>query len=266
MRYALLLLSITLLMPHQVTSQQPLPCHDISGRLVPYIANPSGQGDVAMAAFDSRGYPVIYVNPNIVNLSEPTRQFMYAHECGHHALGQVGGPITRVQEQQADCFGIVALVRQHLIDKDDFDVIVQEVAAYGRGDWTHLPGPPRAINLTACLKAKDLDFKTTDPDSDSASDTGSAPTPMSYADCRNNYNSCRSKLVTVDACLHDRVESCKRAFCTNKSWEACQNICGADQHTSWRDTCQETRTYGEQECRDDRKQCWADIAAASQKP
>ncbi len=126
-------------------------CVDFRGVPVASIMNDSVQ-DVAMATYAPNGVPIVVYNPYIVNwLSPPTRLFFYAHECAHHVLahGVRGHPLTR--EQEADCWGIQQLVSRGLLNDSDISAIQHDIARFGRGDWSHLPGPVRAINLRICL-------------------------------------------------------------------------------------------------------------------
>ena len=108
--------------------------------------------DVAMATADQLGRPLIYYNPHVLaQLHSATRLFFYAHECGHHRLAHTfagSHPLTR--EQAADCWGIRELVSRNLLTERDIDAVQSDLSR-SPGDWTHLPGPYRAINLRACL-------------------------------------------------------------------------------------------------------------------
>jgi hypothetical protein len=126
-------------------------CKDFRGIPVASVSD-ANVPDVAMATYAYTGEPIIIYNPNVlVSLSPPTRLFFYAHECAHHALGHgvQGHPLTR--EQEADCWGIRLLVGKSLLSDLDVTAIQLDIANLGRGDWTHLPGPYRAINIRACL-------------------------------------------------------------------------------------------------------------------
>ncbi len=127
-------------------------CLDIRGVRVASVAD-STVLDVAKAGLTREGAPIILYNPQVLAFFRPqTRLFWYAHECGHHALGHafVGNPLSR--EQEADCFGIRALFEAGLLGPADLAVIQDDLARVGPGDWTHLPGPQRAVNLEACLR------------------------------------------------------------------------------------------------------------------
>jgi len=148
----------SVLMPGLVFAQVTLDgCVDFRGQPVASVMNPSVQ-DVAMATIAPNGAPVIIYNPSILSwVSPPTRLFFYAHECAHHVLGHGvrGHPLTR--EQEADCWGIRELVSQGLLSDHDVSMVQQDIARFRQGDWTHLPGPTRAINLRACLGDRSSD-------------------------------------------------------------------------------------------------------------
>lgn len=108
--------------------------------------------DVAMANRDQLGRPIIWYNPSVLVWLQPvTRTFFYFHECAHHVLGHsIGAGHPLMNEQAADCWAIVQMVELGLLPQG-VAVIQQDIARAGRGDWTHLPGPQRAINLQRCL-------------------------------------------------------------------------------------------------------------------
>ena len=126
-------------------------CRDFRGTPVASVLAPGIQ-DVAMATIAQGGQPVIYYNPNVLaNLQPPTRLFFYGHECGHHRLGHIQRGMPAGSEQEADCFGVRELVGAGLLSDADVSVVQRDIAAFARTDWSHLPGPIRAINLRACL-------------------------------------------------------------------------------------------------------------------
>jgi hypothetical protein len=130
-------------------------CRDFRGTPVASISRPN-LGDVAVATYDGNGNPVILYDPNVLTwLSPQTRLFFYGHECGHHVLAHAVRNIPFQAEQEADCFGIRELFKRGLLDSDDLLAIQTDLARMARGDWTHLPGPQRAINLEACLDGAD---------------------------------------------------------------------------------------------------------------
>jgi len=125
-------------------------CRDINGYAVASVSNASIQ-DIAMATI-ANGNPVILYNPYVLaNTRSQTRLFFYAHECGHHALGHTLKGLRLGQEQEADCWAINKLVELKLVSDQDISLIQADIARFGRGDWTHLPGPQRAISLRGCL-------------------------------------------------------------------------------------------------------------------
>ncbi len=108
--------------------------------------------DIAGATI-SGGRPVIFYNPNVVlSVSQSTRRFFYFHECAHHALGHVlsGQTIPYATEQEADCWAARTLVSSGSFTAADLRAVQADVSQVP-GDWTHLPGPRRALNLVACL-------------------------------------------------------------------------------------------------------------------
>lgn len=127
-------------------------CYVGTGYPVPSIAN-YNINDIAMAGI-ANGQPVIYYNPNILNMmSPPTQFFFYFHECAHHVLGHTIGyshPLSR--EQEADCWAIRQLVGSGRFGAGEVNAVQRDLANFGRGDWSHLPGPQRAINLQWCLR------------------------------------------------------------------------------------------------------------------
>ena len=128
-------------------------CVDIRG--IPVASVPTYSiNDTAIASLTLSGAPVIYYNPNSTKwMSRPTLLWGYAHECAHHALGHTFGSAHPLQkEQQADCFGIVEVVRRGLVD-DAGVTAIQQWLSGGGSNWDHLPGPVRAVNLRMCLAA-----------------------------------------------------------------------------------------------------------------
>lgn len=128
-------------------------CRDIRGVPVASVMD-IGIRDVAVAGLAPNGAPIIRYNPQVLSWFHPkTRLWWYAHECGHHALGHNFGTTHPLRmEQDADCFGIRSLVEEGLVDDDDIPVIQADLSRAGPGDWTHLPGPVRAVNLRRCLR------------------------------------------------------------------------------------------------------------------
>ncbi len=126
-------------------------CTDILGTPVPSVRTP-GLNDIARATITNSG-PVILYNPAALLMRPQTKLWIYGHECGHHAMGHALQGLQLGQEQEADCFGVVTLVSVGALSDNDVSLIQHDLANFGPGDWTHLPGPQRAINLRACLNA-----------------------------------------------------------------------------------------------------------------
>lgn len=122
------------------------------GNGVPVASVAANVPDIAMATIWN-SQPVIFYNPQVSSVvSPPTRVFFYFHECAHHVLGHtIGMGFPLMAEQQADCWAIVTLVQSGRFGPAEVQMVQNELALHGRGDWTHLPGPQRAINLQACL-------------------------------------------------------------------------------------------------------------------
>ncbi len=127
-------------------------CRDIRGLPVASVLDRSIR-DVAMASLAPDGSPIIRYNPQVLSWFQPqTRLWWYGHECGHHALGHNFGTTHPLAvEQAADCHGIQTLADSGMLSKRDLRVIQADLNQLGRGDWTHLPGPVRAVNLERCL-------------------------------------------------------------------------------------------------------------------
>lgn len=128
-------------------------CRDIRGIPVASLLDVRVQ-DVAIAGLAPDGTPIIRYNPNVLSWFHPkTRLWWYGHECGHHALGHNFGTTHPMRvEQDADCFGIRSLVDAGLVDDGDISAIQLDLSRLGPGDWSHLPGPVRAVNLRQCLQ------------------------------------------------------------------------------------------------------------------
>lgn len=174
-------------------------CTDFRGMAVASVANTSIQ-DIAVATYMPNGAPLIIYNPAILAWVSPsTRLFFYAHECGHHMLAHGVQSQPLVREQEADCWAVQQLVNGGMFRRHDIQAVQADLARFGRGDWTHLPGPARAINLNACLR--------------SAPDTESEPSRDSWDIC---YDSCQT---TENRC----TARCDGRSAPDACYERCQN-------------------------------------------
>jgi len=124
---------------------------------VPVIVVPNPQ--IASAARDQNGYPVIYIDPSAMSNWSHSRIFTLAHECGHHSLGHSTPQgmwfrntqiwATRAQELQADCWAAQALMSIWAVG--DLVRVVNYYAAQGNYSPGGYPsGQERAINIRRC--------------------------------------------------------------------------------------------------------------------
>ena len=129
-------------------AQQPLACQSFDNFQVPYIKN-FQLNNVGMAGRDNMGNPYIVINPNILNQFSPlTKQFWFAHECGHHALYP-----QQNSEPNADCFAVKSLRSIGMMtSQQDINVMLGQISQLpGSYQTGHLPGPARAQNMYWCL-------------------------------------------------------------------------------------------------------------------
>jgi hypothetical protein len=134
---------------------QAISCVDALGTPVAVINAPR-LSDIGQASVYG-GRPVIFFNEALAQRLPPNVvTFFLYHECGHQALGHVlGAGFALTNEQAADCWAARTLVSQGQFDEDDIRTVQAAIAQFGRADWTHLPGPMRAMNLQACLGSAD---------------------------------------------------------------------------------------------------------------
>jgi hypothetical protein len=138
-----------------LSEAQPVPrivtCNDPGGRPVPPVQVTNGT--IAKATIDHDGRRVIEYDPRRIDgISSQQQLFIYAHECGHHALGHESRePFNITQEQDADCSGVRSLINRYGFT--DYSIGILEATmrdltpAYAR----HLPWRPRGYNLQDCL-------------------------------------------------------------------------------------------------------------------
>lgn len=131
-------------------------CTDPLGNVVTYTFNPNIQKSGLATVVNN--VPVIFLKPSDLQAYSPALQrFLYAHECGHHALGQVlaafyyqlflGPPY----ELAADCFAARSLRQQGRLSNAEFAQVMQFLAAIP-GDPTTYPGPRRVEGIVSCAK------------------------------------------------------------------------------------------------------------------
>jgi len=127
-------------------------CIDSRGNSVASILDYS-INDVAIARLEYN-YPVIRYNPRVLSrMSETTSQFFYIHECAHHALRHTIQMPSLENERAADCWAIRTMQSELGLSRQELRAIQNDIARQGRGDWTHLPGPYRAIDIADCLQS-----------------------------------------------------------------------------------------------------------------
>src|SRR4051794_24812558 len=90
-------------------------CKDAKGVKIVVVEDGSMKSP-ALAKGSAGGEPIIQYNPKALTwIHQRTRQFIFAHECAHHALAHLFSPITYAKEQQADCWAIQLLHHKGLI-------------------------------------------------------------------------------------------------------------------------------------------------------
>jgi hypothetical protein len=126
-------------------------CVDSMGVAVASVQN-FAVSDVAQASFASNGAPIILYNPRVLSWFAPqTRLWWYGHECAHHALGHLHlQAFPPAAERQADCWAAKELVRKGLLARSDLQIVAADLARLARGDWSHLPGAYRGIDVISC--------------------------------------------------------------------------------------------------------------------
>jgi hypothetical protein len=135
---------------------QPVPrtitCNDVRARAV--TAVPVSNGTIARASIDGDARPVIqYDSRAIDGITSQLQLFVYAHECGHHALGHDSREpaFTVAQEQDADCYGIRSLMAKVGFTSDDVAILETSMRDLGTGNARHLPWRTRPYDLEGCL-------------------------------------------------------------------------------------------------------------------
>ncbi len=131
-------------------------CHDSHGVAVASVLDYS-INDVAIARLEYN-FPVIRYNPRVLaQMSQPTRRFFYVHECAHHALQHTVQAPSLQNEREAVCWAIRTMQSDLGLSQQDLRAIQNDIARQGRGDWTHLPGPYRAVDIESCLGSTPVD-------------------------------------------------------------------------------------------------------------
>lgn len=129
-------------------------CNDLLGTAVPYRFNSNIPKSGLATVVNNE--PVIFLRAqDMASFSPPVRRFLLAHECGHHALGQVIAALYyRVNidprgELAADCFAANQLKRLGRLPANEWEEILAFISGVP-GDPTTLPGPQRVSQLRRC--------------------------------------------------------------------------------------------------------------------
>jgi len=134
---------------------QPAPatitCTDADGR--PVRAVQVANGIMAKATTDTEGRRVIeYDARKVEGINAQQQLFVYAHECGHHALGHdASQPLTAAQEHDADCHGVQTLMRRAGLTSNDVMILQADMGNLSTGVARRLPWRPRVYDLEGCL-------------------------------------------------------------------------------------------------------------------
>ena len=133
------------------TAPTTITCTDVTGRTVRPVQ--TTKGIIAKATVDDDGRPVIeYDARPLDGISPPHRLFIYAHECGHHALGHdATRPFTPAQEQEADCNGIQALMKRAGFTANDVMILQADLGGLAPEVARRLPWRSRTYDLEGCL-------------------------------------------------------------------------------------------------------------------
>lgn len=126
-------------------------CNDVSGR--PVTSVQVMNGTIAKATTDQNGRRVIEYDPRPLDgISSQEQLFVYAHECGHHALGHDSrGPLDISQEQDADCYAIRSLISRVGVTDYDVGILEANMRDLSTANARHFPWRPRAYDLQECL-------------------------------------------------------------------------------------------------------------------
>jgi hypothetical protein len=135
---------------------QPVPrtitCDAANGRTV--TALQVMNGTIAKAAIDQDGRAVIQYDPRAVSgITTQQQLFVYAHECGHLALGHDvrAASFSVAQEQIADCHGIRSLMTRVGFTTDDVSILERAMRDVESGSARHFPWRVREYDLQGCL-------------------------------------------------------------------------------------------------------------------
>ena len=134
---------------------QPVPrtltCSAANGRAVAAVQ--VANGTIAKAAIDQDGRAVVQYDPRSIDGVTPQDQlFVFAHECGHHALAHDSRTLfSAAQEQAADCYGVRALINRVGLTPSDVAILQTDMSDLGTDTSRHLPWRSRTYDLEGCV-------------------------------------------------------------------------------------------------------------------
>lgn len=128
-------------------------CIDVRGHNVLWVADGSLRW-IAQAGYADDDWPLVRYNPDALSSLRPqTRLFFQVHECAHHVFGHpVRGGMSLADEKLADCWAVNSLFHGGSFGPADVSLVQEEIGRLAEGDWTHVPGPRRKIDLKNCSR------------------------------------------------------------------------------------------------------------------
>ena len=154
-RLRLTFLTAALILTAAWAEAQPVPltitCNGANGRSVTAVQ--ALNGTIAKAVVDSDERAVVQYDPrNVDGVTPQDHLFVYAHECAHHALGHdPRASFSAAQEQEADCYGIRALMNRVGFTPSDVVILQMDMTGLGTGVARRLPWRARTYDLEGCV-------------------------------------------------------------------------------------------------------------------
>jgi len=142
--------------PGMPSDNNPGPqCQDICGVSVPYKPN-DNIPKTGLATFEGSN-PVIYIKFSQLNSqSLNIHKYLYAHECGHHALGQIRGArmynanLGPEFELATDCYAMQEVKRNGILDGGAINEILGLINTLPADPFNY-PGPERVRRIKTCF-------------------------------------------------------------------------------------------------------------------
>jgi hypothetical protein len=137
------ILACLLFSTHPLRAQQVVPPGQLTLAGFPvYCGNiPTAIQPINDIAYATPGW--IILHPDLFQLPPVVQIFIYAHECGHHA-------VAGTNDAAADCFAIRLGRDQGWFREQDI-AWLQVFFGQGTGDYSHAPGPIRIQNMMSCF-------------------------------------------------------------------------------------------------------------------